>query len=92
MIEILAADIRFERDNEPLSGAALGYIEALGPTSQSVTMRSMTRLPDGSDQSLAEIKAVDGAYPLYGEVISDPAMPVGEALAETVWAHFHPEG
>ncbi|MAU19634.1 MAG: glycosyl transferase family 1 [Martelella sp.] len=81
--EILAADIRFERDNEPLSGEALAYIEALGPTSQSVTMRSMTRLPDGSDQSLAEIKAVDGAYPLYGEVISDPAMPVGEALAET---------
>ncbi|WP_180898577.1 ABC transporter permease [Martelella soudanensis] len=81
--EILAADIRFERDNEPLAGDALAFIETLGAMSQSVTMRSMTRLPDGADQSLAEIKAVDGAYPLYGAVISDPAMPVGDALAET---------
>ena len=80
--EILAADIRFERDNEPLAGAALNYIEALGPMSQSVTLRSMTRLPDGSDQSLAEVKAVDGAYPLYGAVISDPAMTVDTALGE----------
>ncbi|WP_174803246.1 ABC transporter permease [Martelella limonii] len=80
--EILAGDIRFERDNQPLDGAALAYIETLGPMSQSVTMRSMTRLPDGSDQALAEVKAVDDAYPLYGTVISDPAMPVDMAIAE----------
>ncbi|PRX03693.1 UNVERIFIED_ORG: putative ABC transport system permease protein [Martelella mediterranea] len=80
--EILAADIRFERDNEALTGDELAYVEDLGTLSQSVTMRSMTRLPDGSDQSLAEVKAVDGLYPLYGAVISDPAMPLEDALGE----------
>ncbi|MET3599460.1 ABC transporter permease [Martelella mangrovi] len=80
--EILAADIRFERDNEALTGDELAYVEDLGTLSQSVTMRSMTRLPDGSDQSLAEVKAVDGLYPLYGSVISDPAMPLEDALGE----------
>ncbi|WP_024706710.1 FtsX-like permease family protein, partial [Martelella sp. AD-3] len=79
--EILAADIRFERDNEALVGDELAYVEGLGTMSQSVTMRSMTRLPDGSDQSLAEVKAVDGLYPLYGTVISDPAMPLDAALS-----------
>ncbi|MAM12877.1 MAG: glycosyl transferase family 1 [Rhizobiaceae bacterium] len=79
--EILAADIRFERDNEALAGDELAYVEGLGTMSQSVTMRSMTRLPDGSDQSLAEVKAVDGLYPLYGTVISDPAMPLDAALS-----------
>ncbi|AJY44898.1 ABC transporter permease [Martelella endophytica] len=81
--EILAADIRFERDNEPLTGEERSYLDTLGTVSQSVTLRSMTRLADGSDQSLAEVKAVDGLYPLYGAVVSDPAMPVADALGET---------
>ena len=80
--EILAADIRFERDNEPLAGPELSYVEGLGTTSQSVTLRSMARLADGSDQSLAEVKAVDGLYPLYGTVGLAPDMPLDAALGE----------
>ena len=42
------------------------FLDTLGEVAVSAAMRSMARLPDGSDQSLVEVKAVDGAYPLYG--------------------------
>ena len=45
-------------------------------------MRSMARLPDGSDQALVELKAVDGAYPLYGALATTPALPTAELFAE----------
>ena len=35
----------------------------------------MVRLPDNSDQSLADVKAVDGSYPLYGTLKTTPARP-----------------
>jgi putative ABC transport system permease protein len=38
-------------------------------------MRSMARLEDGSDQALVEVKAVDDAYPLYGALETEPALP-----------------
>ena len=41
----------------------------------SANMRSMARLEDGSDQALVEAKAVDGAYPLYGALVTEPALP-----------------
>jgi putative ABC transport system permease protein len=37
-------------------------------------MRSMARLEDQSDQSLVELKAVDEAYPLYGELLTEPVL------------------
>ena len=45
-------------------------------------MRSMARLEDGSDQTLAEVKAVDGAYPLYGALVTEPALPQAELFGE----------
>jgi putative ABC transport system permease protein len=44
-------------------------------------MRSMARLPDSSDQALVELKAVDGAYPLYGALATTPALPSAELFA-----------
>jgi putative ABC transport system permease protein len=36
---------------------------------------------DGGRTALVEVKAVDGAYPLFGAAKLDPAMPLGDALA-----------
>ncbi|MCC6006983.1 MAG: ABC transporter permease, partial [Rhodobacteraceae bacterium] len=36
---------------------------------------------EGRERSLAQVKAVDGAYPLYGQVGLEPAIPLEEALA-----------
>ena len=45
-------------------------------------MRSMARLEDGSDQALVEAKAVDAAYPLYGALVTEPALPREELFGE----------
>ncbi|WP_415922053.1 ABC transporter permease [Tateyamaria sp. SN6-1] len=37
--------------------------------------------PDGPERGLTQIKAVDDAYPLIGDVTLDPAMPLAQALA-----------
>ena len=63
---LLAGDIRFELNNREASAAEMAYLQGLGDVAVSSRLRSMARLPDGSDQSLAEVKAVDAAYPLYG--------------------------
>ena len=35
-----------------------------------------------SSQALAELKAVDGAYPLYGAFTAEPARPIQQLLAD----------
>ena len=46
----------------------LAYLKSFGEVSEVATMRAMARKPDGSGQALVDLKAVDGAYPLYGAV------------------------
>ena len=78
---ILGADIRFETEQRDLAPEERAYVEALGTASTQVSLRSMARLPDGSNQSLVELKAVDAAYPLYGALALEPAMQPAEAFA-----------
>lgn len=79
--ELLAGDIRFELNNREASGQEQAFLQSLGQISLSTSLRSMARKPDGSDQALVEVKAVDGAYPLYGTLQSDPPSPLTELLA-----------
>ncbi len=81
--EILAADIRFELNNREATEQERAFLDSLGEVSVSTGLRSMTRKPDGSEQALVEVKAVDDAYPLYGEFRSEPAAPLRDHLAAT---------
>ncbi|MCF1707587.1 FtsX-like permease family protein [Tabrizicola sp. J26] len=47
--------------------------------SEVVDFRSMAVA--GDDRALTQVKAVDDAYPLTGEVVLDPPVPLAEALA-----------
>nr|CAD6431568.1 ABC transporter permease [Rhizobium sp. Q54] len=78
--DILAADIRFELDNREANPEELAFLQELGDLSVSTGLRSMARVPDGSEQGLVEVKAVDGAYPLYGAFEAEPNRPLGELL------------
>lgn len=78
---LLAADVRFELNNRTATDQEFAFLETLGGISKSIGLRSMVRLPDGSDQSLVEVKAVDDAYPLYGSVETAPSRPLEELLA-----------
>ncbi|EJK84500.1 ABC transporter permease [Rhizobium sp. AP16] len=77
---LLAADVRFELNNREAKPDELAYLESLGQISRSTGLRSMARLPDGSDQALVQVKAVDGAYPLYGTFEADPNQPLSTLL------------
>ncbi|MFN4009807.1 MAG: ABC transporter permease [Pannonibacter sp.] len=63
---ILGGDIAFRLIHREADASERAYIESLGLTSRVATLRAMARKPDGSDQALVELKAVDGSYPLYG--------------------------
>ncbi|MCC0033501.1 MAG: ABC transporter permease [Brucellaceae bacterium] len=74
---LLGGDLRFELNQREASTGEKEWLESLGRVAVSASMRSMVRLPDGSDQALAEVKAVDTAYPLIGPLVTEP--PLGHA-------------
>ncbi|MGX9988331.1 ABC transporter permease [Rhizobium sp. Z1P35] len=79
--ELLAGDIRFELNNREATPQEIGFLEGLGTLSVSTGLRSMARKPDGSDQALVEVKAVDEAYPLYGKFVAEPDYPLAALLS-----------
>ncbi|NRP69317.1 Macrolide export ATP-binding/permease protein MacB [Ensifer psoraleae] len=80
--ELLAGDIRFELNNRVATAEERAFLDGLGSVSVSSGLRSMARLADGSNQALVELKAVDGAYPLYGAFESEPGRPLAELLSK----------
>ena len=71
---LLGGDIRYQLIQRAADPAERAYFDSLGTVAESADMRSMARLPNGSDQALVEVKAVDAAYPLYGKLITAPAL------------------
>jgi len=76
---ILGGDLSLSRMHQPATPQERAFLERHGTVSAATTMRAMARTPDGR-AALADVKAVDGAYPLTGAVTLDPAMPLAEAL------------
>ena len=79
---LLAGDVRFEFNNRFATPEELKHFQKLGDVSLSSGLRSMARLPDGSDQTLVEAKGVDGAYPLYGALETEPQQPSAALFAK----------
>lgn len=50
--------------------------------SSSIEMRVMAGGADASQRRLAELKAVDGAYPLFGQIELSPGIGLGDAIAQ----------
>ncbi|HZQ14894.1 MAG TPA: FtsX-like permease family protein [Pseudolabrys sp.] len=78
---ILGGDLSFELVQREASPQELNFLRARGAVSSIATMRAMARAQD-SDAALVEMKAVDGAYPLFGSVVLDPPLTLDAALAE----------
>ncbi|MDH4987242.1 ABC transporter permease [Aminobacter anthyllidis] len=79
---LLGGDIRFQLIQREATDKEKAFLESLGTVSHNAGMRSMARLEDGSDQSLVEAKAVDATYPLYGALVTEPALPRDDLFAE----------
>src|SRR6185312_10085893 len=78
---ILGGDVSFSLMAREASTAERKFLDENGRTSVAATMRAMVRAADGQT-ALVELKAVDRAYPLYGEVALDPASSLANTLAE----------
>ncbi|WP_245906190.1 ABC transporter permease [Teichococcus aestuarii] len=72
---ILGGDLSVRVSYRPMPQAARDWITGQGARlSEVVEMRAMAIAPSG-ERSLVELKAVDGAYPLYGALALEPALP-----------------
>src|SRR5947199_3309541 len=78
---ILGGDVSFSLIAREASAAERKFLGDSGRVSAAANMRAMARAADGQT-ALVELKAVDEAYPLYGEVALDPAGSLADALAE----------
>ena len=77
---LLGGDLEIDGGAQALPDALRPWLLARGAKlSEIVTMRSLLVAPSG-DRQLIELKAVDAAYPLVGQVGLDPAMPLAQAL------------
>ena len=78
---ILGGDLAFALIQREASPAERTFLESHGKVSAAATLRAMARAGDGQS-ALVEIKAVDAAYPLYGEVALDRDMALATAIEQ----------
>ncbi|MBV7410834.1 ABC transporter permease [Maritimibacter sp. DP1N21-5] len=80
---LLGGDASVELTYRRASAEDLSYLASISEeVGEVIDFRSMATLPDGSDRALTQVKAVDGAWPIYGEVVLDPPLPLDEALGD----------
>jgi len=78
---ILGGDLSFTLITREATPPELAFLDSRGALSTAATMRAMARDAAG-EATLVEMKAVDGAYPLFGQVALDPPGPLDAALAQ----------
>ena len=78
---ILGGDLAFSLSLREASADERAFLADRGRVSLAATLRAMARTDDGRS-ALVEVKAVDAAYPLYGEVALDPPQPLATLLAQ----------
>ncbi|MCC7425436.1 MAG: FtsX-like permease family protein [Alphaproteobacteria bacterium] len=90
---ILGGDLELQVIHRPMPPEAAAWLAPRAQVSSVVEMRAIAAALDDAGRSgermLVELKAVDRAYPLYGEVVLDTGaasgaapLPLAEALAE----------
>jgi len=78
---IIGGDLSFSRAQGSPADEHRAFLAGKGRLSEIVTLRSMARREDSSQATLVELKSVDGAYPLVGEVNTEPQAPLAELLS-----------
>jgi putative ABC transport system permease protein len=66
---ILGGDVEIHRLYQPATAEERAKFDAAGRVSQVVETRGMARNPKDESTTLVELKAVDAAYPLYGQAV-----------------------
>jgi putative ABC transport system permease protein len=88
---ILGGDLSFTLIQREATPDEKAFLQTRGSLSTAATMRAMARSAEtntsrndngDSKATLVEMKAVDGAYPLFGDVKLDPPAPLAQTLAQ----------
>src|SRR5207248_1100176 len=78
---LLGGDVRIQRFYQPATPGERAFLTHYGRISETSTARSMATSAAHPDaRALIELKAVDGAYPLVGDPVLSPAMPLSSAI------------
>ena len=77
---ILGGDLAFTLIQREAALNEREFLQSHGQISSAATMRAMART-ETAQATLVELKAVDAAYPLFGEAVLDPPGPLPAALA-----------
>lgn len=83
---LLGGDLEVRLAHRPLPDTASEFLAERGELSHVMSMRTMVADSTGTRRLLAELKAVDTAYPLYGQIGIDPPQPI--RLAEELGGEF----
>jgi putative ABC transport system permease protein len=78
---LLGGDVAFSLIQREAKPDEIAFLRSRGQVSVAATLRAMARTGDGR-LALVELKAVDGGYPMLGELTLDPKMPMADLLAE----------
>lgn len=81
---ILGGDVEFALPQRQATDEEMAGFRSVGVPSATVRLRAMANDPDG-DALLSELKAVDGAYPLYGTMRLDSGARRGPPPAGAIW-------
>lgn len=84
---LLGGDLEVRMTHRPWSPEQEAFIRRQGEVSAVLELRSMVRSLADDQRALVELKAVDAAYPLYGQIVSNPPQPLAAAL-EAREGHF----
>ncbi|MGU3538248.1 ABC transporter permease [Methylobacterium sp. A54F] len=78
---ILGADLAYTLINREASPAERAALDARGRVSVVAQLRAMAVSGEGG-AALVELKAVDASYPTAGELVTEPAAPLADLLAD----------
>jgi putative ABC transport system permease protein len=78
---LLGGDVAFSLIQREAKPDEVAYLRSRGQVSIAATVRVMARAGNGQ-LALVELKAVDGNYPVLGQLTLNPEMPVADLLAE----------
>ena len=72
--ELLGADLEVERDDAPFNEETIAYFDSLGGNqADMIQLPSMAYFPKSGATRLSNIRAVEGNFPFYGTMETEPA-------------------
>ena len=84
---LLGGDLQARMSERPVNAEEMSAMTLAGDVSAQIQLRSMARVDDETgavrQRALIELKSVDEAYPLYGALQTEPALPLARILEQS---------